>query len=156
MGWSEDAARNRVVWTKANADYTDEEARRKWAAEAITWGVWGVPESELRILGDVSGLDVVELGCGTAYFSAWLARAGVAPGHRPLDHRLLAVLDRVVDVPLAVDRVDRPLRVLAYRPRALVRPEPRVVVSRVLREVRRNPVGVAGVEGLVIGADVVD
>jgi SAM-dependent methyltransferase len=79
MGWSDDAARNRDVWTKANADYTDDEARRKWAADEISWGVWGVPESELRILGDVAGLDVVELGCGTAYFSAWLARRGARP-----------------------------------------------------------------------------
>ena len=79
MGWSEDAARNRDVWTKANADYTGDEARRKWAADEISWGVWDVPESELRILGDVDGLDVVELGCGTAYFSAWLARRGARP-----------------------------------------------------------------------------
>ena len=28
------------------------------------------------MLGDVRGLDVAELACGTAYFSAWLARAG--------------------------------------------------------------------------------
>jgi SAM-dependent methyltransferase len=35
-----------------------------------------VPESELGLLGDVSGKDVVELGCGTAYVSAWLARLG--------------------------------------------------------------------------------
>ena len=79
MGWSEDAARNRAVWTKANADYTDEEARRKWADDEISWGVWGVPESALRILGDVAGLDMVELGCGTAYFSAWLAKRGARP-----------------------------------------------------------------------------
>ena len=25
---------------------------------------------------DVAGMDVVELGCGTAYFGAWLARRG--------------------------------------------------------------------------------
>jgi 2-polyprenyl-3-methyl-5-hydroxy-6-metoxy-1,4-benzoquinol methylase len=25
---------------------------------------------------DVSGMDVVELGCGTAYFGTWLARRG--------------------------------------------------------------------------------
>jgi SAM-dependent methyltransferase len=79
MGWSDDAARNRDVWTKANAQYTDEQARRKWAADEITWGVWDLPESELRILGDVAGLDVVELGCGTAYVSAWLARRGARP-----------------------------------------------------------------------------
>ena len=79
MGWSEDAARNRDVWTRANAQFTDEEARRKWAAEEIAWGVWDRPESELQILGDVAGLDVVELGCGTAYLSAWLAQRGARP-----------------------------------------------------------------------------
>src|SRR3954467_580858 len=55
-----------------------------------------------------------------AAVEARLTCARIAPGHRPLDHYLLAVLDRVVDVPLAVDRVDRPLRVLPDRPRPLV------------------------------------
>ena len=41
--------------------------------------MFGVPDGELEILGDVSGLDVVELGCGTAYFSAWLAKRGAHP-----------------------------------------------------------------------------
>jgi SAM-dependent methyltransferase len=41
--------------------------------------LFGTPESEVGVLGDVSGLDVVELGCGTAYFSAWLARRGARP-----------------------------------------------------------------------------
>ena len=36
-------------------------------------------ERDLGVLGDVDGLDVVELGCGTAYFSAWLARRGARP-----------------------------------------------------------------------------
>lgn len=36
-----------------------------------------MPESELQLLPDVSGgLDVIELGCGTGYVSAWLARRG--------------------------------------------------------------------------------
>jgi SAM-dependent methyltransferase len=30
-------------------------------------------------LGEVDGLDVVELGCGTAYVSAWLAKRGARP-----------------------------------------------------------------------------
>ena len=38
-----------------------------------------MPESELRVLPDVDGKDVVELGCGTAYVSAWLARRGARP-----------------------------------------------------------------------------
>ena len=33
----------------------------------------------LGTLGEVEGLDVVELGCGTAYVSAWLARRGARP-----------------------------------------------------------------------------
>jgi SAM-dependent methyltransferase len=67
---------NVASWTKANAEYTDASASAAWAQDEITWGVWRTPESQLNILGDVNGLDVVELGCGTAYFSAWLARRG--------------------------------------------------------------------------------
>jgi SAM-dependent methyltransferase len=79
MGWSEDAALNRELWTKTNAEYTGDRARQKWEQEEITWGIWETPETELGVLGDVAGLDVVELGCGTAYFSAWLARRGARP-----------------------------------------------------------------------------
>jgi SAM-dependent methyltransferase len=67
---------NVANWTRANTEYTDAAATRAWAQEEITWGVFETPESQLNLLGDVNGLDVVELGCGTAYFSAWLARRG--------------------------------------------------------------------------------
>ena len=67
---------NVAVWTRSNAEYTDTSAERAWAQEAIAWGVWQIPESELNVIGDVGGLDVIELGCGTAYFSSWLARRG--------------------------------------------------------------------------------
>jgi SAM-dependent methyltransferase len=67
---------NIANWTRANTEYTDSSAAHAWAQEEITWGLFETPESQLNILGDVSGLDVVELGCGTAYFSAWLARRG--------------------------------------------------------------------------------
>jgi SAM-dependent methyltransferase len=68
--------RNREVWTRSNAEYTDASAHDAWAQEEITWGVFGVPESEVGAFGDVSGKDAVELGCGTAYMSAHLARRG--------------------------------------------------------------------------------
>jgi SAM-dependent methyltransferase len=79
MSSSDELARNVENWTKANAEYTGSAARQSWAQSEITWGIWSVPESELGVLGDVDGLDVVELGCGTAYFSAWLARRGARP-----------------------------------------------------------------------------
>jgi SAM-dependent methyltransferase len=67
---------NVANWTKANAEYTDASASAAWAQDEMTWGVWRTPESDLNVLGDVGGLDIVEFGCGTAYFSAWLARRG--------------------------------------------------------------------------------
>lgn len=73
---SPDLERNIAEWTKANADYTDGSASRAWAREEMSWGVFNVPESNVGCLGDVAGLDVVELGCGTAYVSAWLTKRG--------------------------------------------------------------------------------
>jgi ubiquinone/menaquinone biosynthesis C-methylase UbiE len=79
MTSSDDLAQNVEIWTKANAEYTGSSARDASAQDEISWGIWHVPEGELGALGDVAGLDVVELGCGTAYFSAWLARRGARP-----------------------------------------------------------------------------
>ncbi len=76
---SDDAKRNRASWTKVNAEFTDRQASTAWAATEMTWGVFGVPEASINTLGDVNGLDVVELGCGTAYVSAWLAKRGARP-----------------------------------------------------------------------------
>ncbi|MFN2613267.1 MAG: class I SAM-dependent methyltransferase, partial [Actinomycetota bacterium] len=67
---------NRATWTRANERYTDAHAARAWEASEITWGVWGTPERSLNVLPDVAGKDVVELGCGTAYFGSWLKRRG--------------------------------------------------------------------------------
>jgi SAM-dependent methyltransferase len=73
------SSENVRLWTTSNAEYTDAAAAGAWAQPEITWGIWGIPEARLGVLGDVAGLDVVELGCGTAYFSAWLARRGARP-----------------------------------------------------------------------------
>jgi SAM-dependent methyltransferase len=73
-------AANIAQWTQTNAEYTDGAAERSWSAEAITWGIFGVRDDALGSpLGDVAALDVVELGCGTAYFSARLAKHGARP-----------------------------------------------------------------------------
>lgn len=73
----EHVARNRAYWDQVNAPRYADAGRRAWAREEITWGVFGVPETELHVLpADLRGKDVIELGCGTAYLSAWLARRG--------------------------------------------------------------------------------
>src|SRR5947209_5466521 len=67
---------NRDAWTVANAEYTDRSARSAWERDAVDWGIWHVPEAEVQVLPDVRGRDIIELGCGTAYFGAWLKRLG--------------------------------------------------------------------------------
>jgi len=71
--------RNRAVWDGWARDYVAH-GERAWAAAEPDWGIWSVPEAQVGLLPeDVAGLDTVELGCGTAYVSAWLARRGARP-----------------------------------------------------------------------------
>src|SRR4051812_12724928 len=71
-----DKALNRALWAVMNERFTDAAAEELWLRPGAVWGLFAVPELDLGVLGDVHGLDVLELACGTAYFSAWLARAG--------------------------------------------------------------------------------
>ncbi len=67
---------NRAYWD-GMADEWIAPAERHWKQPEPTWGVWGIPESELSMLpADMAGMDAIELGCGTAYVSAWMARRG--------------------------------------------------------------------------------
>jgi SAM-dependent methyltransferase len=75
MTLSEHAERNREAWTEQAPEYAAN-ADRAWSQEEVSWGVWQIPEADVHALPDVVGKDVVELGCGTAYISAWLARMG--------------------------------------------------------------------------------
>lgn len=76
----EHVRRNRTAWDAWAVDY-EAAGRRAWESPEPSWGVFGVPESQLRVLPDegVAGLDAIELGCGTGYVSAWLARLGARP-----------------------------------------------------------------------------
>jgi SAM-dependent methyltransferase len=74
----EHVRRNRQVWDGWARDF-EADGRRNWQGDP-SWGLWAVPDSKLKVLpDDVQGLDVIELGCGTGYVSAWLARRGARP-----------------------------------------------------------------------------
>lgn len=90
-------ALNRALWAIVNERFTDAAAHELWTRPEPVWGLFAVPESELAVLGDVRGLDVVELGCGTAYVSAWLARAGARPVAVDLSGEQLATARHLQD-----------------------------------------------------------
>jgi SAM-dependent methyltransferase len=69
-------ALNRALWSVMNERFTDAAAGEMWVRPEVVWGLFAVRERDLGVLGDVRGLDVLEVACGTAYFSAWLARQG--------------------------------------------------------------------------------
>ncbi|HEY0279776.1 MAG TPA: class I SAM-dependent methyltransferase [Solirubrobacterales bacterium] len=75
----EHVTRNRAVWDALAPRYV-EEGRRNWESEEPSWGIFSVPEREVGMLPrETRGRDSIELGCGTGYVSAWLARRGARP-----------------------------------------------------------------------------
>lgn len=71
--------RNRAAWDRWAINYIAT-GRKAWTDSELRWGIWGIAESELALLAQIpAGSDVVELGCGTAAISAWVARAGLRP-----------------------------------------------------------------------------
>ncbi len=85
----ESIAGNRAYWN-STAHHWVGPGRRAWATDEVTWGTFEVSESTLGALPDVTGRDVVELGCGTGYVSAWLLRRGArsAVGIDPTEGQL--------------------------------------------------------------------
>lgn len=104
-GLTEHAAFNRASW---NADADDYQARNDpqlAVSGGMAWGVWHIPESELDVLGEVAGRDILELGCGAARWSIALARAGARPvgldlSDRQLEHARRLVAEAGFDFPL--------------------------------------------------------
>ena len=72
----EHVRRNRVLWDDWARKFVAS-GETSWARDAPKWGIWGVPESQVGMFpDDLAGKDAIELGCGTAYVSSWLARRG--------------------------------------------------------------------------------
>ncbi len=67
---------NQGIWD-ADAPNWVGVAEKLWRIETPEWGNWGNPEASLNMLPtDMSGKDAIELGCGTAYVSAWMVQRG--------------------------------------------------------------------------------
>lgn len=67
------------MWELVNEQFSDDDALDRWLSPEVEWGLFGNREVDLGALGEVSGRGVLDLACGTGYFSAWLARLGARP-----------------------------------------------------------------------------
>ena len=100
---TEHERRNRAFWD-ADAD-AYQAAHATQLEQARVWGVWSVPEDRVGALGDVRGLDVLELGCGAAQWATALARdaarvIGLDQSRAQLRHAARVVAAAPVPVPL--------------------------------------------------------
>jgi SAM-dependent methyltransferase len=99
-----DVERNRAFWDRQSDSY-QERHREHIGGPEPGWGLWQLPESELGILGDVGGKDVLELGCGAAHWSILLVGLGARPvgvdnSERQLEHAREALAGVGLDFPL--------------------------------------------------------
>jgi SAM-dependent methyltransferase len=97
---------NRDSWN-ATSDAYQRDHQPQLSVDPMKWGVWGFPESELNVLGNPAGKDVLELGCGAAQWSIELGKSGGRPigmdvSERQLAHARRFVADARVRVPLVV------------------------------------------------------
>jgi SAM-dependent methyltransferase len=71
-----ETARANRSWWDANADEYQAEHGDFLGDARFLWCPEGVYEDEARLLGDVAGRDVLEVGCGAGQCSRWLADQG--------------------------------------------------------------------------------
>jgi SAM-dependent methyltransferase len=79
---------SRAWWDADAADYLAEHGRDIGDVDFV-WGPEGLREADARLLGDVAGKDVLEVGCGSAPCSRWLATVGARPVALDLSGQML-------------------------------------------------------------------
>ena len=74
----ESAQASRAWWDEQSTGYYAEHGAFLGDRDFL-WGPEGLRESAARLLGEVEGRDVLEIGCGGAQCSRWLADQGARP-----------------------------------------------------------------------------
>jgi SAM-dependent methyltransferase len=100
-----DSRRASRAWWDADADHYLAEHGGDIGEVDFVWGPEGLREADARLLGDVAGRRVLEVGCGSAPCSRWLATRGAEPVGLDLSGRMLRHAARLnaatgVEVPL--------------------------------------------------------
>lgn len=73
---AEHVRRNRAHWENESDSYQERNAPQLNRWDRLAWGVWDIPEDEIRVLGDVAGKDALEFGCGGCQFGIKVAKGG--------------------------------------------------------------------------------
>lgn len=73
---SPEEKKNRAVWDRISQSYEVQHRKTLGGKNPMGWGFWHRPEKNLRLLGEVRGKDVLELGCGAARWSVALSQRG--------------------------------------------------------------------------------
>jgi SAM-dependent methyltransferase len=90
----DDARVNRRYWDGYSNDY--QQAHGDQLRRPLVWGLFAIPERRVRALGDVRDKDVLELGCGAAHWSIFLAQQGARPVGLDNSERQLAHARRLM------------------------------------------------------------
>jgi SAM-dependent methyltransferase len=104
VGPAESERASRAWWDADAADYLAEHGPDIGEAEFV-WCPEGLHEAEARLLGEVAGRRVLEVGCGSAPCSRWLRTRGAVPVALDLSRGMLAAAAELntrsgIDVPL--------------------------------------------------------
>lgn len=104
MELAEHERKNRAYWD-AQSDAYQNAHGQQLGRSPLAWGVWSIPEAELRVLGDVDGKTVLEFGCGAAQWSIALTKlgarcVGLDNSARQLEHARRLMADAHVDFQL--------------------------------------------------------
>jgi SAM-dependent methyltransferase len=105
---AESARANRRWWDAAAPAYLAEHEADLGEADFL-WGPEGLREADARLLGEVAGRRVLEVGCGSAPCARWLRRQGAAVVAFDLSAGMLAraaTLNRSTGLPVPLVQAD--------------------------------------------------
>ena len=104
VGADDSAQANRHWWDWAATGYQAEHGEFLGDADFV-WCPEGLREDDARLLGEVTGRRVLEVGCGAAQCSRWLASNGASPvatdlSREQLHHAVRLAVATGIEVPL--------------------------------------------------------
>lgn len=105
------ARQNRDAWDRESDAAQAKHGEFLKLDDTIRWGIWQIPDHVLGALGEVSGLRVLEMGCGAGQLAVKLAKqgaevVGIDVSERQLAHARAAVKAAGADVTLVCASAD--------------------------------------------------